>query len=108
MTGYDETTRSAAARTSTVLIYDKAKGNVLHMHEVITLEGGTAPTEAEATARALELARAGANFFGRKPAAKLAALTLREAIAPMAGARRVNPKSGLLVPAKTSRKPRAK
>lgn len=108
MTGYDETVQTAATRAFTVVVYDKTKGNVRHTHEVITLEGGTAPTEAEATARALELAHAGSSFFGRKAAVKLAAAMAREAIDPMAGARRVNPKSGLLVPVKASRKPRAK
>lgn len=104
MTGYDETTRLAAAGAFTVLVYDKAKGNVRHTHEVITLEGGTAPSEAEATARAMELARANAGFFGRKATAKLAPLLARETIDPMAGARRVNPKSGQLLPMKRSGK----
>lgn len=108
MTGYDETIQLATNRTSTVLVYDKAKGNVQHVHEVITLEGGTAPSEAEAAARALELAYANASFFGQKPTAKLATLLTRETIDSMAGMSRVNPKSGVLVPLKISKKPRAK
>ena len=108
MTGYDETTKSAMTNTSTILVYEKAKGNVRHVHEVITLEGGTPPSEAEAMTRALELAHANAGFFGKKTTAKLSTLVAQEAIDPMAGARRINLKSGALVPANRTKAPTPK
>lgn len=106
MTGHDETRQFPQGRSTTVLVYDKTRGNVQHVHEVITMDGGTAPSEAEAAARALELARLSAGFFRRKASAKLATSVSRESVDPMLGARRVNARSGELLPVRKPARPK--
>ena len=67
---------------TTVLIYERATGDILHVHEVLTERGGRHPTQKSIEAAAVEHALEGPR--GRQLTAKaLATLPLKERFEPL-------------------------
>ncbi len=76
----------------TCIVYDAESGRVHHVHQVVTLEGGQEPTEAQIEAHAMEIVRRKG-----KPTQKLKMLHLPSEKIPMHQLLAVDPKTKTLV-----------